>query len=72
MHRLQKLNDSTPSHRIRDNPAHCRVCPTKLDDHAGDTNHVRLWPKADTAKNAIDVAIWGKADMIFNRLFACR
>ena len=26
-------------------------------------DHVRFWPKADMRKNAIDVAIGGKADI---------
>jgi hypothetical protein len=33
--------------------------------------HVRYWSKADMPKNAIDVAIEGKADMTFCTAHVC-
>ena len=33
--------------------------------------HVRCWPKADMPKNAIDVAIGGKADMTCCDAYVC-
>jgi hypothetical protein len=34
-------------------------------------SHVRYWPKADMPKNAIDVAIGGKADMPLCTAYVC-
>src|SRR5262249_34007500 len=43
----------------------------RRDEILSGNRNVRFWPKADMPKNAIDVAIGGKADMTFCSAHVC-